>query len=52
MDHFNISKTMINTWLWMLDESQDERLAQQARGLLLKLFPSIQAARSFSGQAK
>lgn len=48
MNQYNIPKKMVLTWLWMLDESDDERLAEQAHGLLLKIFPSIQAARAFS----
>lgn len=48
MNSFNISKSMITTWLWMLDESKDERLEKQAQSLLLKLFPSIQEARRYT----
>lgn len=44
----NISKKMVNVWLWMLDESEDEKLEQQAKKLLLTLFPSINEARQFS----
>lgn len=48
MNQFNISKKMVNVWLWMLDESDDQKLEQQAEKLLLTLFASISEARVFS----
>lgn len=50
MNHYNISKKMVNVWLWMLDESEDEKLEEQAEKLLLTLFPSINEARDFSAE--
>lgn len=50
MNHYNISKKMVNVWLWMLDESEDQKLEEQAKKLLLTLFPSINEARVFSEQ--
>ena len=38
---------MVNVWLWMLDESEDQKLEEQAEKLLLTLFPSISEARVF-----
>ena len=51
MNHYNISKKMVNVWLWMLDDSEDAKLEEQAEKLLLTLFPSINEARDFIQEA-
>lgn len=48
LNELKVSKKMVSVWLWMLDESQDEKLEAQAKKLLLILFPSINEAREFS----
>jgi hypothetical protein len=47
-NNVSVSKKMVNVWLWMLEESEDEKLEEQAQRLLLTLFPSINEARDFS----
>ncbi len=48
LNNLKIPKKMVSVWLWMLDESKDERLEGQAEKLLLTLFTSIDEARKYS----